>query len=104
MKTCSKCKCTKDVAEFRWRYKAKGILQPYCKSCNVEYHKKWYNDNKDHVRKDNRRRRISYRTEINNWIFNYFKTNPYLYLDELQKVVQTTSFLEGDTTRYIVVL
>jgi hypothetical protein len=36
-KTCPRCNRTLDVAEFNWRNRAKGRLQPYCRACSREY-------------------------------------------------------------------
>ena len=44
-KICSKCGKEKDIEEFSWKNKAKGIRRGTCKSCRSEYDKQWYKDN-----------------------------------------------------------
>jgi Recombination endonuclease VII len=37
MKTCTKCKCEKDLSEFNKNKSEKDGLQKWCKSCRTEY-------------------------------------------------------------------
>lgn len=41
-KICSKCKGTKDIAEFSWKNKVKAIRQCVCRSCRKEHRAAWY--------------------------------------------------------------
>jgi len=42
MKVCSNCKEEKDLDEFNWKSKAKGIKQSRCKTCYREYNRDYY--------------------------------------------------------------
>lgn len=56
MKTCSKCKITKDYSEFYRKSASKDGYRSECKKCNNEFSKKykvkWYIENKERL-KDN---------------------------------------------------
>jgi hypothetical protein len=45
MKCCSKCNIDKDIEEFRWKSKAKGIRHARCKDCMKAVEKKYYDTN-----------------------------------------------------------
>ena len=46
MKKCAKCKKEKEYSEFAFKNKEKEWLQPYCRSCQKEYRKNHYEQNK----------------------------------------------------------
>jgi hypothetical protein len=45
-KVCSKCKVSKTVADFNFRYRATGERLPYCRECGKELTKSHYRRNK----------------------------------------------------------
>lgn len=47
MKTCTKCIQEKDLHEFSWKNKQKGIRQPQCKTCVNKDSVQWYQSNRD---------------------------------------------------------
>ena len=49
MKTCTKCGEVKGLGEFHKKSAAKDGLQDYCKSCESETSKDWYEANKDRL-------------------------------------------------------
>lgn len=50
MKECSKCKSVKQVTEFPKQKTTKDKLSFYCKDCERERLKLWYEENKDKVK------------------------------------------------------
>lgn len=63
MKKCSKCNTEKNKSEFNIK---RNKTQPYCKSCQSIYHKKWYDKNKE-----NRKKQIFKRRKDNfEWFYN----------------------------------
>lgn len=47
MKTCTKCKLTKEISDFNWKSKSAGIRSSQCKSCHKAYRDKHYYDNRE---------------------------------------------------------
>lgn len=67
MKTCNKCKTEKPLAEFSKDKSRKDGLQSKCRGCNREYHREWYQDNRERRReyhreyhRVNRERKLGY--------------------------------------------
>jgi len=50
MKKCTRCEIEKELSEFNWKSKAKGIQHTACKNCLIASRKKFYDDNKDKVK------------------------------------------------------
>lgn len=46
-KTCYSCHLEKDIEEFNWKNRSKGIRQGYCRECKKNYQKKYYNASKE---------------------------------------------------------
>lgn len=61
MKHCPRCDQDKELSEFAFRNKAKGIRQPYCHACRKQAAKESYRNNKqavvDKVKQRNRDKR-----------------------------------------------
>lgn len=49
MKTCTKCKISKELTQFNKRAKAADGLTHYCKPCLAEGNRKWQAENKDRM-------------------------------------------------------
>lgn len=45
-KICTKCKKRKPLSNYYFRNKVKGTYRPSCKLCDMAYHKKYYQENK----------------------------------------------------------
>lgn len=75
-KICNHCHEEKDVSEFSWRYKDKGIRQPTCKVCQRKQHKAWY---ARHGKK-HRKRVVENQQAIKNankqWVWDYLSNHP----------------------------
>uniref|UniRef100_A0A6M3XU54 Putative HNH homing endonuclease n=1 Tax=viral metagenome TaxID=1070528 RepID=A0A6M3XU54_9ZZZZ len=54
MKICSKCKEEKEEGEFSKSKSRKGGLNHWCKICCKKYTKKWYENNKERIRKQHK--------------------------------------------------
>ena len=73
-KTCTKCGAEKPHAEFHKDKKAKDGLKYYCKACDNEHKKKWYEDNKEHKKKYYEENREHLLEQKKKWA----KDNPHL--------------------------
>ncbi len=73
MKKCNKCNQEKDLSEFSWKSKPKGIKQAKCKACYRELRNKWYQDHKEDEVKTAKKYIYKRRKEIKEW-FNNLKS------------------------------
>ena len=71
-KTCSKCKETKPVSEFRKKHK--HLYQPYCIPCNQEYQREHYKKNRKRYRDQLKQRRKDYRRKVYMFLQEYTKS------------------------------
>lgn len=46
LKACSKCGIPKELDQFSWKNKSKGVRQSLCKKCHASYRKSHYQQNK----------------------------------------------------------
>lgn len=89
MKTCPRCKTKKSLDEFSW-HKSKGY-QAFCKPCNREYKREWYQANKIHVRtetKNRKERNISF-------VLDFLEDHPCVDCGETDIVVLEFDHLEN---------
>ena len=67
MKTCSKCKIEKELAEFNKQKKGKFGVRSICKQCVKEYDNNHYKTNSDKIKKQTAEWRKSNPNYINEW-------------------------------------
>lgn len=69
MKTCTICHQTKPIFEFNKQTNCKDGLQSKCRQCNQACSRRYYANNKEHVKTvvniNKRKRRLELRTKIN---------------------------------------
>jgi hypothetical protein len=89
MKTCKECKVEKDIQEFPWKNKAKGIRVGRCNIC----HNKWY---KAYFSKtDNKKKQIERVNSVNKkqiekareYVYEYLVKNPCVDCGEKNPIV-----------------
>lgn len=76
MKQCSKCKELKEEDLFPWKSKTLGKRSSNCKSCQKEYGKTHYNNNKQYYLNKNARITPLLKTRNKNYIIDHLKNNP----------------------------
>ncbi len=76
MKECSKCKKEKPLREFNFKVKSRGLYHVHCKECTRLFVKNHYNSNKEYYLKKARRRNIEVKSQIVNYLREYFLTHP----------------------------
>jgi len=79
MKTCSKCKETKDLLEFDKNRTRVDGLHLYCKSCRKEERKSWYKAHKESQDSRNKRWKQDNREAWNQLTRQAYKRNPGYY-------------------------
>ncbi|MFA5888695.1 MAG: hypothetical protein WCW47_01065 [Candidatus Paceibacterota bacterium] len=84
---CSKCKLLKSVGDFNYKFKSKGIYQRQCKICTRNNVKNHYINNKKYYLDKSRKRNLKLRTEINEYLLNYFKNHNCIDCGESDPVV-----------------
>jgi exonuclease III len=70
---CTKCNEVKDLVDFALK---KGKIRSICKKCNNEYFYKWYKANKSTQTARLRANRKKNRKTLQEFVVNYFKSNP----------------------------
>jgi hypothetical protein len=86
-KTCPRCGYTLDVAEFNWRDRVKGRLQPYCKVCSRQYGRDHYVRNtKYYVDKATARKGVAWRT-LTQQVLKYLHIHPCVDCGETDPIV-----------------
>ena len=92
---CSKCKMTKDVAEFSFRSKSKGTRHSYCLDCGRILAKNHYAKNVSYYVSKARVRRNILINAINEKLFNYLENHPCIDCGESDPVVLEFDHVRG---------
>jgi hypothetical protein len=94
-KRCSRCRETKPLGDFAWRYIERGLHDSYCRPCRSAYKKEHYKRNKDRYQAqalDYKQRIYRQRTE---WLLDYFLLHPCTDCGETDPVVLEFDHSEG---------
>lgn len=75
MKRCTRCKQVKNISEFNFKYKSRGIRQGHCRQCASLLIRKHYETHKDYYLRKARIRTKHLRTEIRDYVWSYLKTH-----------------------------
>jgi hypothetical protein len=75
-KVCHKCLQEKPLEEFPWKSIVTRKRQAVCKTCTAQRSADWYENNKDHHRKNVYDRRTKLRLEAREYVLNYLSTQP----------------------------
>jgi 5-methylcytosine-specific restriction endonuclease McrA len=78
MKKCTCCGEFKPESEFHWRNKLLGKRRGYCKKCQAEKHRKWYEneDNAKVVKERTKERNARLRDESRRYVYDYLCNHP----------------------------
>lgn len=76
MKSCSKCKLSKEKNNFAKQPRAKDQLQSICKVCQAEATRKWYQENKEYCREKRYDRYKKNQERDNETVRRFLKKNP----------------------------
>jgi hypothetical protein len=91
-KLCKKCDTSKPVSEFNRRGEK---LQPYCKPCQSDTHREYYERNKTGRQQQIRARAIIQRDLARRYILDYFEAHPCVDCGETNKVVLEFDHVRG---------
>ncbi len=76
MKICIRCKQEKDIVEFNFKFKSKGIRQAQCRTCTRWYIKQHYYKNKEYYLKKAHRNNSSIRQRVREHLWQYLSSHP----------------------------
>ena len=75
-KICSKCGLELDICMFSKKASSKDGLQPLCKICAKEFHKKYYKEHLDEAKENNKKYREENPEKVHENNVRYRKNNP----------------------------
>ena len=75
-KRCVSCGDFKDILDFNWRYKNRGIRQKACRECQKSERRKWYENNRKQQILNVKRNRQINQIRSKSFIREYLETHP----------------------------
>ena len=75
-KFCRLCQTKKNVIDFAWKSKTKGLRQSYCKECQNIRSRKHYQNNKAKYIEKARKRNQEVLGQIQKYVWNYLSKHP----------------------------
>ncbi len=94
-KVCSKCRKAKEVDEFAWRYKSRGVRQSACRKCHKVAMKKHYADNTDYYQRKARVRADAVRKRNREYTLAYLMKHPCIDCGEGDPLVLEFDHVRG---------
>lgn len=85
-KTCSKCKLEKDYDSFRWRSKAKGTKQSWCKECCMSHEETVWDDSQERRDTNNAQRKLR-RQRNYEYVFRFLQSQKCMDCPESNPIV-----------------
>ena len=76
MEKCTTCKKEKIIDEFNFKIKALGVRHHQCKECTRLFVKNHYNSNKSYYLKKTQKRNSKIKSEVHDYLKQYFLKNP----------------------------
>lgn len=101
MKTCIRCSQEKEVADFNFKFKSKGIRQTQCKSCTRTYIREHYYKNREYYLTKARRNNLIIRQEVKKYIWEYLSTHSCIDCGEKDIIVLEFDHKQDDKFREI---
>lgn len=74
MKICLRCKIEKQIREFNFKFKSKGIRQAQCKTCTRFYVREHYIKNREYYLKKAHRNNSKLRKKVREYLWQYLST------------------------------
>src|SRR5258708_29735036 len=75
MKVCIRWKLEKELKEFNFKFKSKGVRQAQCKVCTRLYVRNHYYENKEYYLKKAHRNNASLREKVRNYLWKYLSSH-----------------------------
>ena len=103
-KTCNSCKQKKEIKEFSFKNKARGLRQPKCKECTRAYLTRHYAANKEVYKKRAKQTTKRQREQNNRKIIEYLSTHPCVDCGENDIVVLEFDHISGAKTTEVTIM
>lgn len=87
MKKCFKCKQEKQIENFNFKFKAKGIRQAQCKSCTRSNIREHYYKNREYYLAKARKRNHKMRTLVREYMWSFLAVHPCVDCGENDPIV-----------------
>ena len=87
MKVCIRCKQTKDISEFNFKFLSKGIRQAQCKTCTRDYIKSHYYKNKQYYLVKAKRRNDRIKNLVRQYLWEYLSHHKCVDCGETDPIV-----------------
>lgn len=96
MKQCGRCGRELPLDEFAWKSREAGTKQSYCRSCQAEYRREHYEDNRNRYVAKARRWKDQARRERGQWLIGFFAENPCVDCGEDDPIVLQFDHVRGE--------
>ena len=103
-KTCTRCRETKDLAEFGWKNKAQGRRHTYCKACVREISRDTYQRKREYYLLKAARQRKTQIKQIKQAVYDYLKAHPCVDCGESNPVCLEFDHVRGRKHKAISVM
>jgi len=95
MKICTCCGKLKPDSEFHWRNKALGKKRGYCRECQSDKPRMWYEENSEQVGQNVRELRQDSKRAAREYVQDYLSTHPFVDCGESNPVVLEFDHVRG---------
>lgn len=75
MKVCTRCKESKPLTEFNYKFKEREIFQYHCKECSRKYVQAHYSMNREYYLQKARKRNGLVRKQIRDYVLHYLNAH-----------------------------
>jgi hypothetical protein len=96
MKQCSKCGRFLPLSEFHLRHDTKGTYRSDCKECRSEYHRLYYQQNRERYRQHQRRNQPARRHRNRQRLFEYLADKYCVDCGERDRTVLELDHVHGE--------
>ena len=94
-KECSTCRLDKDEEEFSWRWKALGVRQSICKTCQRQKSADWYQEHREEHIERSKRGRAEAVEAAQRFIYEYLSKSKCVDCGEYDYSVLTFDHVKG---------
>lgn len=100
-KICTRCRKTKDLAEFGWKNKTQGRRHTYCKACVRELSHDTYQRKREYYLLKAARQRKTHIKQIKQLVYDYLKAHPCVDCGESNPVCLEFDHVRGNKHKAI---
>ncbi len=87
IRTCTRCGEVKEVEQFNFKIRSRGLRSSHCRSCSSRYVKAHYENNKQYYLDKAYKRNFRIRQEFRSYIWTYLSSHPCVDCGESDPIV-----------------